>query len=55
LPEITIEEQQKIAYVLSTADKEIEMFRQQLEKIKDQKKGLMQVLLTGRKRLKVES
>lgn len=41
-------EQQKIVSVISSADKEIEMLKHQLEKLKEQKKGLMQVLLTGK-------
>lgn len=43
----SIQEQQKIASVLSTADKEIELLRKELEQLQQQKKGLMQVLLTG--------
>lgn len=50
----SIEEQTAIAEVLITADKEIELLEQKLEAFKIQKKGLMQVLLTGEKRL-VES
>jgi type I restriction enzyme S subunit len=49
-----IEEQQKIASVLSTADKEIESHQKQLSALKQQKKGLMQQLLTGKKRVQVE-
>lgn len=52
LPEL--KEQAAIAEVLITADKEIELLEQKLESFKIQKKGLMQVLLTGEKRL-VES
>lgn len=55
VPLPTFPEQQKIASVLSAADKEIEMFRNQLEKLKEQKKGLMQVLLTGKVRVKIEN
>ncbi|UCH92209.1 MAG: restriction endonuclease subunit S [Candidatus Aminicenantes bacterium] len=47
-----IEEQQKIASILSAADQEIELIKQQLEKLKEQKKGLMQKLLTGQIRVK---
>jgi len=46
-------EQQKIAFVISTADKEIEVLNQQLEKLNEQKRGLMQVLLTGKARVKL--
>ena len=45
-------EQQKIAEVLNAASKEIELLYQKLDALKDQKKGLMQQLLTGKKRLK---
>lgn len=48
-----IEEQQKIAAVLSTADKEIATHQNQLAALKQQKKALMQQLLTGKKRVKV--
>lgn len=33
--------------VLSEADKEIELLQQQIDTLKEQKKGLMQKLLTG--------
>ena len=46
-------EQVKIAEVLSTADKEIELLEKELEALKLQKKGLMQRLLTGEVRVKV--
>ncbi len=45
------EEQKKIAEVLNSATKEIELLNQKLNALKDQKKGLMQQLLTGKKRL----
>lgn len=41
------EEQQKIASVLNAADKEISSLQQKLSSLKQQKKGLMQKLLTG--------
>lgn len=40
-------EQKAIAQILSTADKEIELLEKELELLKLQKKGLMQLLLTG--------
>ncbi len=40
-------EQTAIANVLSTADKEIDLLNQKLETLKQQKKALMQLLLTG--------
>ena len=49
-----IEEQKKIAEVLKTADKEIELLEKELEALKLQKKGLMQRLLTGEVRVKVD-
>jgi type I restriction enzyme S subunit len=50
LPEY--DEQTAIAQVLQTADKEIQLLKAKTEKLKEQKKGMMQVLLTGKKRLK---
>lgn len=47
----SIKEQTAIAEVLQTADKEIELLKAKAEKLKEQKKGLMQQLLTGKKRL----
>jgi type I restriction enzyme, S subunit len=49
-----LEEQQKIASVLSAVDKEIETHQKQLEALKQQKNGLMQQLLTGKKRVQLE-
>lgn len=48
-----ISEQQAIADVLLTADDEINLLNQKLEALKEQKKGLMQQLLTGQTRVKV--
>jgi type I restriction enzyme S subunit len=48
-----IEEQQKIAEILSTVDKKIDMEKKRKEKLERIKKGLMQDLLTGRRRVKV--
>src|SRR5690554_510475 len=47
----SIEEQIAIAEILQTADKEIELLEKQLTQLELQKKGLMQVLLTGALRL----
>jgi type I restriction enzyme S subunit len=47
-------EQQKIASILSTADAEISTLEKQLSAYKQQKRGLMQQLLTGKKRVKIE-
>ena len=46
------EEQTAIANVLQCADDELQLLKKKLEQLKEQKKGLMQVLLTGKKRLK---
>ncbi|MFJ0261001.1 restriction endonuclease subunit S [Acinetobacter baumannii] len=50
---ISIQEQQKIASVLATADQEIEVLQKKLECLKQEKKALMQQLLTGKRRVKV--
>lgn len=47
-------EQQKIATVLTNADEEIELLEQQLADFQQEKKALMQVLLTGKKRVVVD-
>jgi len=49
-----LEEQQKIATILSTADQEIIALQQKLDALKQEKKALMQQLLTGKRRVKVE-
>ena len=48
----TIEEQTAIAEVLTAADREIELAKEKLERLCRQKRGLMQQLLTGKKRVK---
>ena len=47
-----LDEQTAIASVLINADKEIEIQKQKLAAIQEQKNGLMQVLLTGKRRIK---
>ena len=54
VPLPNLEEQQKIAIVLTNADKEIELLEQQLADLQQEKKALMQVLLTGKVRVVVE-
>lgn len=49
-----LEEQIAIANVLQGVDKEMQLFRSTIEQMKQQKKGLMQQLLTGKKRLKID-
>ena len=46
-------EQQAIANILITADREINLLESELEFIRNQKKGLMQLLLTGKVRVQV--
>lgn len=46
-------EQQKIASVFSTANQEIEKLKQKLDCLKQEKKALMQQLLTGKRRVSV--
>ena len=46
-----IEEQTAIAEILATADRELTLQKEKLVQLQTQKKGLMQVLLTGKKRL----
>jgi len=48
-----LEEQTAIAQILQTADKEIQLLKTKAEELRLQKKGLMQQLLTGKKRLKI--
>lgn len=52
IPYPNLEEQKAISTVLLQADKEIEIQKQKLAAMQEQKKGLMQVLLTGKKRIK---
>jgi type I restriction enzyme S subunit len=49
-----IEEQQKISSVLVNADQEIEVLETKLAHFKQEKKALMQQLLTGKRRVKVD-
>lgn len=53
IPYPPIDEQQKIAKVLSNCDEEIRLLDKKLEMLKQQKKGLMQKLLTGEIRVKI--
>lgn len=47
-------EQERIAEILSTATNELALLRAQLDALREQKKGLMQQLLTGKVRVRVE-
>lgn len=51
----TLAEQKKIASILSNADQEIESLQQKLNYLKQEKKALMQQLLTGKRRVKVDA
>jgi len=53
LPFPPLPEQREIAEILSTVDEKIEVERQRKEKLEELKRGLMQVLLTGKVRVKV--
>ncbi|REJ22988.1 MAG: hypothetical protein C6W54_13155 [Bacillaceae bacterium] len=48
-----VEEQKKIAEILLSIDNEIEMLQEYVNYLKQQKKGLMQLLLAGKVRVKV--
>jgi type I restriction enzyme S subunit len=50
----SLEEQSRIATVLNDCDKEVELLKRQLDALIRQKRGLMQKLLTGQIRVKVE-
>lgn len=50
----SLEEQKAIAKILQAADKEIQLLKAKTEKLKEQKQWLMQVLLTGKKRLNIK-
>lgn len=49
-----VKEQQKIATVLSAADDEIATLEKKLACLRDEKKALMQQLLTGKRRVKID-
>ncbi|MFN7504720.1 MAG: restriction endonuclease subunit S, partial [Limnobacter sp.] len=49
-----VEEQQKIATVLSNSDQQISALQQKLDVLKKEKKALMQQLLTGKRRVKID-
>lgn len=53
IPLPSLAEQQKISSFFEVLDKELEMFERKLEAMKQQKKGLMQKLLTGKVRVPI--
>lgn len=52
IPVPELEEQKYISSIFKLIDKEINLHKHELEKYKEQKKGLMQVLLTGKIRVR---
>ena len=50
---LDVKEQERISEILNIADKEIKLLKKELKELKEQKKGLMQLLLTGKVRVKV--
>jgi type I restriction enzyme S subunit len=55
LPLPPLHEQQKIAEILSTVDKRLELLRQRRGRLENIKNGLMSDLLTGRVRVRLEA
>ncbi|EOB4257292.1 restriction endonuclease subunit S [Vibrio vulnificus] len=55
IPLPPLEEQKKIASVLSCADKEVDILEAKLSHFKQEKKALMQQLLTGKRRVSLSS
>lgn len=51
----SLDEQKEIASILSSADQEIELLQQKLNHLKQEQKALMQQLLTGKRRVKVDA
>lgn len=54
LPAPKIDEQQRVAQVLKSADCELDLLRTKLTNLKQEKKALMQQLLTGKRRVKID-
>lgn len=55
LPLPFLAEQKKIAAILSTTDKRLQLLREKKERLKKVKRGLMNDLLTGKKRIGLET
>lgn len=53
IPYPSYEEQTAISQILQTADKELQLLKAKSEALRAQKKGMMQQLLTGKKRLTI--
>lgn len=54
IPQPSLQEQQAIAAVLNAADYELRLTTEEIEALKQQKRGLMQQLLTGQKLVTVD-
>lgn len=54
LPYPSVKEQEAIAIVLDSAVNEVKLYEQKISKLQQQKKGLMQKLLTGEVRVKID-
>lgn len=54
IPHPPLPEQRKIAAILSTVDEKLEAEREHRARLETMKRGLMQDLLTGKKRVKVD-
>ena len=52
MPLPPIKEQHAIVLLMDSLNKEIEIAKEKLSHLQNQKRGLMQVLLTGKKRVK---
>jgi type I restriction enzyme S subunit len=55
IPVPPLHEQKKIATIISSVDEKIQKEQEKKEKLEKLKKGLMQKLLTGEKRVKVDT
>lgn len=54
MPVPSLEEQHKIAEIISSVDEDIDVYEEEKSKYEELKKGLMQQLLTGKTRVKVD-
>lgn len=54
IPVPPLDEQKAIAQILTLADKEIQLLKAKTDKLREQKKGMMQQLLTGRTRIQTK-
>ena len=54
IPLPPLREQEEIAYILQEADKEMNLLKAKLKKLEEKKKGMIQQLLTGKKRITIK-